>query len=297
MSEDFIRYYIGYIALSTMKIVQQDSGRLDDWELLQGAKFDHKRSYGYKEIFKKDEILLEAIAKRTGAVIAETRQPQNVKPSVLWKNALSIADVFTLLSLARARYYSTLAIEKNIGETYNISWGLIPKDIAGSWDIVSISDFGKFISEALTFIENNPSWLEESGFIPGLYWYTQAQISYLTAPSILEMGLYWVSMETLANAYLDSIPLKIKYKKERVKRFILERGYSGSVWGFLDEVIDDWYSVRNDLFHEGKQNLSRKLLIKRRQQVRDFTSLVFVEMLQKQEDARKNEVATRMPNY
>ena len=164
-------------------------------------------------------------------------------------------------------------------------------------DIISLSNLGRFISQALTFIGSNPTWLEESGFIPSLYWFQQAQISRVTAPSILEMGLYWVSLETLAGVHFDSKGLEIKNKKERVKRFINDKGYSGGVWGFLDEVIDDWYTVRNDLFHEGKQKLPLELLIKRGKQIRDFTSLVFVEMLQKQEDARKNEIATRMQNY
>lgn len=122
-------------------------------------------------------------------------------------------------------------------------------------------------------------------------------MSYLTAPSVLEMALYWVSVEAIAGTYIDSNILGITNKKERVKRFINDKGYTDGVWSFLDEVIDDWYVIRNDLFHEGKQNLPVELLIKRRQQVRELTSLVFVEMLQKQEDARKNEIATRMQNY
>ena len=295
MSEDFVRCYIGDIHFRMLKDIQRESGKFNEWELLEGAEFDHEHSYGYISVFERDESLLEALAKRS--VIAETRQPENVKPSILWANALNIADVLTLLSLARARYHSTLAIEKKSGTSHSISWGLMAREAASPWEIVPLSNLGRFISEALTFLENNPSWLEGSGFFPSLYWYTQAQISYLTAPSILEMGLYWVSMETIAGTYIDSNRLGITNKKERVKRFINDKGYSGGAWAFLDEVIDDWYSARNDLFHEGKQNLPVEILTKRRQQVRDFTSLVFVEMLQKQEDARKSKIATRMQNY
>jgi len=278
-----------------LETIQRESGKFDEWELTDGTKFDHKQSYGYKSILKRDESLLETLAQRS--VIAETRQPTSVKPSMLWTNALNIADVLTLLSLARARYYSTLAIEKNLEQTYSISWGLITGELEGNWDIVPISNLGGFISEALTYIENNPSWLEESGFTPSIYMFKQAQKSCLTAPSILEMGLYWISLETLANTYIETQRINVRHKKKRVECFVTYRGYTGSTWDFLGEAIDDWYIARNDLFHEGTEKLTVPRLTKRGQQIRDFTSLVFVEMLQKQEDTRKNEIATRMQNY
>lgn len=296
MSEDFVRCYIGYISLTTLKGVQQESGRLNEWELSQGSDFNLKESYGYSEaIWQRDELRLAAIAQR--CIIAETRQPDSVKPSIFWTNALSMADVLTLLSLAHARYYSAFAIERRKGEQYSIGWGLIPREISLNWDIVSIGNLGKFISEALTFVEKNPNWLEESGFFPSLYWFTQAQISFHTSPSILGMGLYWITLEILAGTYIDANRLEITYKKDRVKRFIIDRGYSGGVWGFLDEVIDDWYEVRNNLFHEGTQKQSIALLSRRRQQMRDFTSLVLVEMLQNQGEDRRKEIARRIQGY
>lgn len=297
MSEDFVRCYISGIHFSMLKTVQQESGKFNEWELIQGSEFDYKHSYGYKDNFvpAHEELLLEALAKRS--VIAETKQPASVKPSILYEKDSNIADILTLLSLARARYYSTLAIEKNLGQTYSISWGLITGELEGNWDIVPISNLGGFISEALTYIENNPSWLEESGFTPSIYMFKQAQKSCLTAPSILEMGLYWVSLETLANTYIETQRINVRHKKKRVECFVTYRGYTGSTWDFLGEVIDDWYIARNDLFHEGTEKLPVQRLTKRGQQIRDFTSLVFVEMLQKQEDTRKNEIATRMQNY
>lgn len=295
MSEDFVRCYIGDVSLYTLRNVQQECGRLDEWTLMQGSEFDHKKSYGYKEILDRDELLLQAIAKRS--VIAETRQPASIKPSFIWNKALILADALTLLSVARARYYSCLAIEKNLAKKYSIGWGVITREIAGSWDIVPITSLGTFISEGLGFMEKNPSWLEESGFVPSIYWYTQAQISYLTGPSVLEMALYWVSVEILASTYINGQGLGITNKKEQVKRFIADRGYTGRLWDFLDQIIDDWYQTRNALFHEGQQELSVDVLTTRRQQVRDFTSLVLVEMLQKQDEARKKELVTRMQGY
>ncbi len=69
------------------------------------------------------------------------------------------------------------------------------------------------------------------------------------------------------------------------------------MWSFLDEAIDDWYIARNNLFHEGKENQSIPLLSKRMQQIRDFTSLVLVEMLQPLGEVRWKEVAKRIKNY
>jgi hypothetical protein len=297
MSNDFCRCYIGDISLHTLQQIQKESQRLNEWELLAGTDFNYKESYGYREgIWERDELLLQALAKRS--VIAETRNPNKVKPSLIWNNALMIADVITLLSLAHARYYSTLAIERSIGPRYSISWGIMARpELSEDSDIVSLSYLGRFIFEALKFIEQNRSWLQETGFFPSIYWYTQAQISYHTAPSVLEMALHWVGMEIIAGAYIDRQKLEIAYKKEKVKRFITDHGYTGSDWNFLEGVIDDWYETRNDLFHEGKQQLSVDVLKIRRQQIRDFISLVLVEMLQKQEETRKKEIAARMQRY
>lgn len=295
MSEYFVRYYIGGIHFSMLETVQRESGKFNEWELMQGSEFDYKHSYGYKEDFIQDEPLLEALAKRS--VIAETKQPTSVKPSILWVEASNIADILTLLSLARGRYHSVV-IENNLRQSRGINWlGLTIGELEGNWDIILIRNLGGFISEALTYIDNNRSWLEESGFIPSVYWLMQAHKSSFTAPSILEMGLYWVSLEVLSLAYIAKHGLNVTHKKERVKRFITDRGYSGNSWDFLEKAIDDWYVARNDAFHEGTEKLSFELLAKRGKQIRDFTSLVFVEMLQKQEDARKNEIAARMQNY
>ena len=66
---------------------------------------------------------------------------------------------------------------------------------------------------------------------------------------------------------------------------------------YSEEAIDDWYSARNYLFHEGKEKLLEELLTKRGKQIRDFTSLVFVEMLQQQDEANKKRIAARIQKY
>ncbi len=300
MSEDFIRYYFGDIHFEMLQDVQRESGKFNEWELIRGSDFDRKNSYGYlgnvSGHLHRNQELLYAISKIS--VIAENKTPQNVKPSILWEYEFNINDILSLLSIACGRHYSTLAVEKRLGDKYTISLGLITNEITGGrWDIVSISKLGNFVSEALTFLEKNPSWLDKSGFVPSIYWFTQAQMSCNIAPSVLEMGLYWVSIEIIAGTYIDSKGLKRKNKKERVKRFINDSGYKGDGWSFLDDMISDWYEIRNEGFHEGKEKLPIDVLIRRRQQVRDFASLVLVEMLQQQEEKRKKEIAVRMQSY
>ncbi len=295
MSDDFIRCYISDIKFEILKAIQRESGKFDEWELMRGSEFKYTKSYNYQGVFERDESLLEAIAKRS--VIAETRQPGNVKQSIIWEKALNIADVITLLSLARARYYSTLPVEKSLGGTCSISWGVISREGAGNQDIVTIRNLGGFVSEALTFIESNPTWLTESGFIPGIYWYEQAQMNYFTAPTILVIGLYWVSLEILAKAYIDTKGWHLPRKRDRVKCFIDYRGYTGGTWAFLDKAIDDWYEIRNGVFHEGSEALPLGDISTLHQQIRDFASLVFVEMLQRQDALRIGEIAKRIRDY
>ena len=111
------------------------------------------------------------------------------------------------------------------------------------------------------------------------------------------MALYWVSMEIVAGIYIDSQGISETRKKERVKQFIADKGYSGAIWNFLDQLIDEWYQTRCAAFHEGEETLSLEVLKTRRQQVRDFTSLVFVEMLQDQGEPRRKEIATHIQSY
>jgi hypothetical protein len=278
-----------------LKTIQQTSGKFNEWNLIQGSELDFQNNFdGIDDL---DKSLLEVLAKRT--VIAETRQPRSIKRSVFWEYeyAGSILDVMTLLSLARTNYHPILATEEKIGDKIIPHFDLISTDISNNFDIIPITNLGQFISDSLTFIENNPDWLTDNGFIPGIYIFTQAQRSSFTAPSILEMGLYWISLEILAGTFIDKNKWDLRNKKDRVKCFITCKGYTGSNWDFLDEAIDDWYTARNNLFHEGKEKPLIELPTKRGKQIRDFTSLLFIEMLKKQKDDIKNDIAKRMQNY
>ena len=295
MGMDFIRYYIGDISIVTLQRIQKESGKFDDWILISGSDFKYSDSYGYEQIENTHEKWIELLRGRS--VIAENREPNNIEDSFIWLNASRMADILILLSIARAKYYPRLLFEKNLGDNYSFQIGLITREEPGNRDIVEISNLGQFISEALTFIERNRNWLKDSAFVPSIYWYTQAQQSFGIAPSILEMALYWVSIEIVAGNYIDGNRLGITSKKQRVKRFIEDRGYTGVTWNFLDQVVDDWYQTRCAAFHEGEETLPIGVLTTRRQQVRDFVSLVLVEMLQQQEDTKKKEIAARIQIY
>lgn len=295
MGKDFIRYYIGDISIVTLQTVQRESRKFDDWILISGSDFEYRKSYGYEQIEGRHEEWIELIRKRS--VIVENRQPDDIRDSLIWLNASRLADIITLLSIARAKYYPRLLFEKKLGGNYSLQIGLITQEEPENRDIVNISNLGRFICEALNFIEQDPDWLKDSGFKPSIYWWTQAQQSFAIAPSILEMALYWVCMEIVAGTYIEGHGLRIENKKERVKRFIRDKGYTGNSWNFMDEVVDDWYQTRCAAFHEGRESLPVEELKTRRQQVRDFVSLVLVEMLQQQEETRKKEIAERMQNY
>ena len=295
MTELFVRCYIGNISLSTLRSVQRESGKFDEWELFQGSKFDRKQHYGYKKHLDQDELLLDGLAKRS--VIAEAKQPERVKPSLIWKKVLNFADVITLLSLARAKYYPTIAVERGKEDGYSIAWGVMTREEASNRDIVSISNLGTFVREALTYIENNSSWLIDSGFNPSIFWYQQAQQAYSTAPTIMEIALYWVSLEIVASIYIKNSKINASGKEQKVRRFLKDRGYTGQQWRFLSKVIRDCYAIRNNAFHKGIGTLPPEVMLTRRGQIRELVSLVLVEMLQEQSQARKREIATRMQNY
>lgn len=298
MSKDFIRYYIGEISFNSLQSIQRESRQFDDWSLIESSHFDHEKSYGYEplSVLDRNKLRIEAVIKQS-SVIAEHREPEKVKPSLLWANTSNIADILTLISLARARFSPRLLAESNIGKHYILTWGVITREEAGSWDIVPVSNLSQFISGAISFIEQNPEWLDDSGFIPSLFWYTQAQVARTTAPSILEISLYWICIEIIAGVYNDKHSLGITHKKDRVKKYIEEMGYTGNCWFFLNELIDNWYLTRCSAFHEGREAQPIGVLSTRRQQVRDFTSLVLVEMLQQLEDSSREEIAKRIKSY
>lgn len=297
MGEDFVRYYIGNISSNTLRIVMQKSGKFDEWQLIDGSKFELEKSYGYEHnsVRDGDKALIKALAKR--CVIAENRNPKGVQPSIIWNNSLVITDILTFLSLARAKNYPILIVEKNLGDQYTVGFGVTTL-ATDNKDIVSFGNLSQFISKSLTLIERNPDWLKDSGFDPSIFWYTQAQQSVVGTPSILKMALYWVSIEILASIHLKNKGLCIRGKEQRVRKFIKDKGYTGTEWRFLSRVIEDWYMIRSSAFHEGKDpELPVDVLKARRQQVRDFVSLVLVEMLEDQGQERKIETARRMQSY
>ena len=58
---NYVRCYISDINIITLKAIQTESKKFDEWELIQGSSFNFKESYGYQGVFEREEALLEAI--------------------------------------------------------------------------------------------------------------------------------------------------------------------------------------------------------------------------------------------
>lgn len=298
MNNNFVRCYIGNVSLYTLQQVQKQTGRLDEWQLFDAWGFDHKTSYGYASFSPENEALIDAVAKRC-SIIAETKQPEKSPPALIWKNALLIADVLTLLSLAHARHCHTLLVEKQLGGKHSLTQVIISPTTTDSSEIVPFSGLSSFINAGLGLLKGNRKSLKDNGFIPSIYWHDQSQQTLGTAPSALAMALYWVSLEIVATAYLRINGVAASTKLDIAKTFIRYKGYTGKAWDFLNSAVDDWYSMRNFLFHEGRESPTldkhkRGVLLR---QVRDFMSLVLVEMLQDQGETRRNQVAGQISKY
>lgn len=297
MSGDFIRCYIGDISIITLQSVLKECNRFNEWELIPSSEFNREKSYGYKEISDKDEQLIRAYIKYS-SVVAETKQPDLSKPSLIWNNGLLIADVLALLSIAHCKDYQAFLVEKHLKDKYSWGFGRVSHVIEGSRNIVRIDRLEHFISNSLDFIEQNPNWMKETGFIPSIYWFIQALQTSMKAPTILEVALYWVSLEIVASMYLRKNTISIKGKEQRVTRYIKDMGYTGQEWRFLSRVIEDCYQIRNSAFHEGVEpDLAEGARWNRRRQIRELASLVLTEMLENQGQEQRSRIAKRMQNY
>ena len=297
MSEDFIRCFIGDISITELQSVLQECGRFSEWELIPSLNFSHENSYGYKELSDGDEQLIKAYIKRS-SVIAETKRPDLSKPSLIWNNGLLIVDVLALLSIAECKDYQALVVLKNLGDTYSYSLGRIPYVIEGKRSIVRIDKIEHFISNSLDFIEQNPDRMRETGFIPSIYWFIQALQTSMKAPTILEVALYWVSLEIIASTYLRNNSISIRGKEQKVRRFIKDRGYTGQEWRFLSRVIGDCYQIRSSALHEGVEpDFPQGVMWNRRKQIRELASLVLTEMLENQGQEQRSKIAKRMQSY
>ncbi len=297
MSEDFVRCYIRDISIGTLQNVLQRCGRFNEWELIPSQRFVHNESYGYKKTSDNDDQLTEAYIKRS-SVIAETKRPDLSKPSLIWNNSLLIADVLSLLSIAHCKDYEAFLVEKNLKDKYSLGFGRISHIREGSRNIVRIDKLEHFISNSLDCIEQNPDWMRQTGFIPSIYWFIQALQTSMKAPTILEVTLYWVSLEIIASTHLRNNAIHARGKEQIVRRFIKDRGYAGQEWRFLSKVIRDCYQIRSSALHEGVDpNFPPGVGWNRRKQIRELVSLVLVEMLENQGQEQRSKIAKKMQSY
>ena len=52
MSKDFVRCYIGFIHFELLHRIQKESGKFNEWELINSSDFDLKNSYFKHKITK-----------------------------------------------------------------------------------------------------------------------------------------------------------------------------------------------------------------------------------------------------
>lgn len=293
---DFVRCYIENISPYYISFFQNECPVLDGWIFCWGPDFDYESSYGYQPgIWLADSTFIMAAKERS--IIAENRSPATAKKSIIWNNALIISDVITLLGISQGHYISIVAIERKIGTKYSINRGLFTGDDQGYLGLVPLNRLNSFINDSIKFMEENTDWLQKSGFKPAIYWYIQAQISYLTSPTILAIGLYWISLEVMAKIYAEENGLRMTKKDKMIFRFLSDKVYTGPEWDFITEIVVNCYKIRNELFHEGTQSFDPPKITQLHKQLRDLMSYIFIDMLQKQDSKQVQKILQNIKNY
>lgn len=305
----FIRYYISNemphsLAWQIQNLLPQ-LPELHGWQWIPANKFEYKGSFGYPSstnyVTSPNDLEVECIMRRCSAIV-EHHDPNAVESSVLEvlpTPATIIDDILMLCSIAKCMDMCAIAQEvlKPDGSRH-IGFRLATQ-LAGLQEIIPQDELGNFIKHSLAKLQQR-EWKEDVGFIPAIIWYAQAQRSYHTAIFNLMLSLYWITLEILSRTYIQNRGLldKIKYKKERVKKFTNARDFKGASWDFLDAAIDDWYEVRNAAFHEGSSPVwSEDKSTQRGRQLAEFTSLVLADLLQEQSPGHKDQIGSRLLSY
>lgn len=298
----FVRYYISsprYSLTQRLRAFLVDSSFVSGWVWIPVAQFDYEHSYGYLPGTNKLEV--EYILRHCVAVLEHRDIDSTLGTSRLWKDprATIVDDILLLTSIAKCEYIFARAQEILHA---NGELELIQRPIAPPSDLNGIlpdDELGSFAVDSLTRI-GQQNWKETTGFVPAVHWYSQAQRLHHAGEFALELSVYWIVLEVLARAHVGGQRLasKLKNKLKRVEAFVSSRGFDRDSWAFLQGVLKDCYSVRCAAFHEGKlPQWSRHEFEKRWRQLAEFTSLVLVDLLQPQSNARKNDVAQRLSSY
>ena len=304
MTEPFIRYYIYQIqpwslAIRTRTILET-LPEFNGWQWIPADKFDYPTSRGYLPGSNDAEV--EYIKRKCTAIIEHNDPAKVIGNSLIWhndKHSSAIDDFLTLCSIAQSKGIYVRGVEY---KTLHGNLSIVERPIAPLPtfnEVVTTANLSTFISTALLQLRQ-PEWKNNTGFLPAIYWYSQAQRSFRAGMFPLEMALYWIVLEILGLAYIQKCGLqnKVGKKDERVRIFVSSIGCRNGAWGFLDDAISDWYAIRCASFHEGQlPTWTPSKFQQRWRQLGEFTSYILASLLQKQSLARSNQIGARLSGY
>lgn len=290
----FLRYYIRHLPYRKWQSFWAEVPALSGWDITAAWKFDYPKSYGYALGTNIHEV---SYVKRKCDAVIEHHQPSQVSgSSYLWTGearlpTTTLDDILVLLSVATSRYVHAVLREYFHGSGRTLrSYATGPEP--NTMCVVQDSQLGQFLVEALKKL-HAPKPTNSSAIALSLHWYYQGHIMRGSAPSIVQMAMFWVTLEILAKA----MGFKGK-KKAMVSQLLDNQGFTGTNWAFLDGALSDWYKARNAAFHEGQQpswNAAR--LTGRLRQITEFSSFLLADLLVPQQAAWKSKMSSRIQDY
>lgn len=277
-----------------------ESPEFRNWRWIPVGRFDYKNSFGHLPGSNDAEI--ECIKRRCAAIIEHHDPDAVIGSSLIWTSTPSspatlIDDVLTLCSIAKSQYIPVVAQEILLfeGNLRIVHRPTAPQSVLQ--EVIPQDSLGAFVKNGLAMLQQK-DWKEDSGFIPAIQWYTQAQQLFRAGIFSLGFSLYWIVLEILGLAYIQRQSLRIDSKKERVMQFLNSKGFTGDSWSFLSDAVEDWYKVRNYAFHEGHlPDWPRGKLEQRWTQLAEFVSFVLVDLLQPQGENRRDQIGMRLSKY
>jgi hypothetical protein len=296
--QDFVRYYIRKISRDRCLKFWAQVPELAQWQMIGIGEFDYQHSYGYAE--GTNDRRVSCIREYCDVIVEHHRPREVMGGSCIWTGGQRVYttvldDVLQLLSLATCQHVHTVLREYSHDGTLTLSsfHTSAPKP---TQTVVGEDSLGNFISNSLAKLRTR-DWMGNSGFDPAIYWYRTADAIHEVVPNVLEIAMFWVTMEVLAKAR-DFEGHGPPHKRTMVEDMVAQRGFTGADWDFLGNALIDWYDVRNATFHEGQQpNWDQARLEARWKQIIEFASFVLVDLLVPQPHDQKARVAAQIKAY
>ncbi len=276
----FIRYYLRNSTPLLWEKLKTAIPELGEWTITSSSDFLYKESYEFSDLpgsetgHQRVKYALEH-----SEVILECHDPSLLSPSSLFTDDKALTssfvdDLLALLSVARGTMVHFVLREYSNGSN-TINWSAIspfPDDIGIS--VIGSTKVPQFVGEALKMICDR-NRLPASGLYTAIPWHGIALRTVGREPTVFTLALYWVCLEALANARNET------GKKHRMAlRLLQSLGMTGEDWDNLQELVKDWYEVRNFAFHEGRQPewpISKFIL--RLKQIRQVTAIAICHLL------------------